>query len=589
MAEAAGLVLGAFPVLVLSLSNFAQSLETAKSWRHYRRELKAYARTLDCQRVWYLDTLEELFDGIATTDAEVAELMDHPSELSWKPYEKRLQERLGPAYERYLETIQEMTAALEDFRHRIGIRESGEVEWINSSSIKREMKRLQLVLSKKVYTELLIKIDKANKDLRGFTHQNRFLEPVRHKRRSKFNAAYFKELRMNARSLYNVVVDGGAWNCTYRSQHVANLRLELRHKGLVKTKFRVLLTNGIYQSASSNASSKDIWNWREIDVAPLPGPSVPLVADTAAHTAPASPARAQEASGKSPRPRKKVTWSSSSAHSGTEAPSLSAALTHRPITDLCNAIQPCTANGVIGVLVDDHSNRKHDVHVVGQALPAHHQIDPTSLDSLLKVSHNQFSNFYLSRRDRLRIAAILASSVLQLDTTSWLRPRLRSAHIVFISQDSTTDFSQPYLSSRICADSRATSAEELTPKEAADETAYLIHNDSLFGLGTTLIELAFGKPLAEMQHPQDVQSDDTLTSIKTANRLLDLVYNESGGRYGDVVRRCLHCSFDVKDKTFENDKFQEAVLDSIVTPLMQDLEAFEGCATGEVGSGAFAT
>ena len=127
MAETAGLVLAAFPAIVQALSSFAKSLETAKSWRYYRRELKSYARMLDCQRTWYSDTLEELFDGIVTTDDELAQLMSHPDGPSWKLHEDQLRFRLGTAYMSYLNTIEELMAALQDFSQRIGIDESGKV------------------------------------------------------------------------------------------------------------------------------------------------------------------------------------------------------------------------------------------------------------------------------------------------------------------------------------------------------------------------------------------------------------------------------------------------------------------------------
>ena len=55
---------------------------------------------------------------------------------------------------------------------------------------------------------------------------------------------------------------------------------------------------------------------------------------------------------------------------------------------------------------------------------------------------------------------------------------------------------------------------------------------------------------------------------------MNSIYDESPGSYGDVVRRCLDCSFDIRDKSFDNDEFQAAVFESIVTPLARDLEAF---------------
>ncbi|KAL8939216.1 MAG: hypothetical protein Q9211_002839 [Gyalolechia sp. 1 TL-2023] len=484
----------------------------------------------------------------------MAELMQDPSGPLWTLYEAKLQERLGNAYAGFLQTMREMTNALEALRRKIGIEEQGNVDWSNYSSIKREIERLRLVLSKKAYTELVSQIDKANKDLREFTHQNRFLEQVRRKRQSKRNAEYFKELRRSARSLYNVLIEGTGWSCRCKSQHIASLRLETRHRGHPDTKFRVLLANEAPQSAYSNSSNQHTWTWREIDIAPQ--------ADhTTADSSPPLPVR------KFSRLQKRVRWVTSSTSSVSEPSTLE-------VTDLCNAIQNPTANGVVGMVVDNMFSHKHHIYQVEQCFFQQCEVDSKSLANLLGTSNDQTTNPHLSRRDRLRIAVTLASSVLQLDKTFWLQPRWSSADIFFLFKDSKTRFDQPYLSSRICVNSLYSHSQQ---PNIADEMAHIIHSDILFALGVTLIELAFGKALVEMQRPEDTQSDEILTIIKTSHRILDLVYTESGGRYGDVVRRCLHCSFDVRDKSFENDDFQEAVIDLVVAPLMQDLEAFEGC------------
>ncbi|KAL8830378.1 MAG: hypothetical protein Q9170_005759 [Blastenia crenularia] len=387
MAEAAGLVLAAFTVVVQGLSSFVQSMEMVKSWRFYRRELKIYARDLECQRIWYLDTLEELFDGIIHSEDEMAELLQEPSGPKWKRHEKGLQERLGTAYPSYQQCIVTLTEALKAFPEKVGLNDSGEV---------------------------------------------------------RPGTARFKQ----------------------RLNRVSN----------------------------------------------------------------AAPA---------------------------------------PIADLCSAIQPRGPAAAVRVLEDEDLNCRHDINVLG---PVTCPIE--SLDGLLCLSGSHLSALYLSRLSRLRVAVTLASSVIQLDQTSWLRSQWNSADILFMSQDA--ELGQPFLSST-----------PTSPVEAAEEFAHLIHNDTLFALGVTLIELAFGKPLADMRRPQDDQSDRTLTTIKTTHRLLDSVYKEIGGRYSDVVRRCIHGSFDVRDKTMENEEFQEVVYDMVLIPLMQDLQAFDGSVA--VPSEAFAS
>ena len=86
---------------------------------------------------------------------------------------------------------------------------------------------------------------------------------------------------------------------------------------------------------------------------------------------------------------------------------------------------------------------------------------------------------------------------------------------------------------------------------------HLIRSEVLFALGLTLIELRFGQTLSELQTPEDVNSVEAFTNYRTATRLLDYVYNESGSRYEDVVRRCLQCSFDLRDASLDNEEFQQ--------------------------------
>ena len=118
--------------------------------------------------------------------------------------------------------------------------------------------------------------------------------------------------------------------------------------------------------------------------------------------------------------------------------------------------------------------------------------------------------------------------------------------------------------------------EQDHPAESSALKTRVVRSEPLFALGLALTELCFGKNLSEMQRPEEIDSNETLTRLNTAHRLLGDVYNESGGRYGDVVRRCLFCLFDMRDVSLDNEDFQDAVYDNIVSPLIQDLETFKG-------------
>ena len=188
----------------------------------------------------------------------------------------------------------------------------------------------------------------------------------------------------------------------------------------------------------------------------------------------------------------------------------------------------------------------------------------------------------LSRRDRLYIAMTLASSVLQLDGTDWLSKRWRSKDILFLPlEDQGTmtwriDFSNPYIAWQGVSRNRVigTQAESDVPSAIRH-----IRHDYLFALGCTLTELSLNQRLYDMRTPDDVEPVEAMTDFNTAMRLVDAVYAESGTKWGDVVLRCLTCPFNLRnlrDLTIDNEEFQEAIYNDVLTPLRQDLENFDG-------------
>ncbi|KAL9063449.1 MAG: hypothetical protein Q9161_009465 [Pseudevernia consocians] len=280
--EAAGLVLAVFPIVVSGLQQFTEGLETIKIWKRYHRELSEYARTLETQRIVYLNTIERLFEGIIQSNDELENLMDDPGLVfSRNPqYEEQLRRRLGRSYGNYSRIMADMLEALRAARNKLGIDENGKVcsvmllrcrqrnflhyhaladlftllyqiIWNDYSSPERQFKRLKLALSKKIYADLLSEIKEANRELTDFTKDSYVLESNRNNRQSKHQPVDFKVIRRQARSLDNVMVTGRSWRCGCRKYHVASLRLEPRpweeNKGTANTvgaqslKFRLLV------------------------------------------------------------------------------------------------------------------------------------------------------------------------------------------------------------------------------------------------------------------------------------------------------------------------------------------------------------
>ena len=248
-----------------------------------------------------------------------------------------------------------------------------------------------------------------------------------------------------------------------------------------------------------------------------------------------------------------------------------AELNWRYIQDVCSALcAPDRTKREIGFLIDEGSD-KHQHKLYRADTIVRSQNSSRSLEEILK-SQRYSPDEGLSRRDRLQIAVILASSVLQLDGTSWLKSGWSSDDIFFHHKNGQgSEYSYPYLSWQRCCNT-----DMLCSLDNLCISNHMIRSDVLLALGLTLLELCFGRTLADMRKPEDVDLNETATRLRTATRLHSRVYNEMGIPYGDVVRRCLYGIFDVQELNLDIEEVQQKVLDDVVTPLVDDLNNFNG-------------
>ena len=113
--EVAGLTLAIFPVLVDGLKHFKEGVETVRSWQSYRHDLANNFYTLKIARVFFLNTIEELLDGIIQSQEELEALRKNPYGIhSIKPlYEEQLRRRLEHDYDDHMETMRCLLEALQ--------------------------------------------------------------------------------------------------------------------------------------------------------------------------------------------------------------------------------------------------------------------------------------------------------------------------------------------------------------------------------------------------------------------------------------------------------------------------------------------
>jgi hypothetical protein len=200
------------------------------------------------------------------------------------------------------------------------------------------------------------------------------------------------------------------------------------------------------------------------------------------------------------------------------------------------------------------------------------------LENLLRSSahanlqSNQRGGPLINRRDRLLIALILASTLLQLHPTPWLSKRWGKEHIRFLKQLGNTQeplLTQPFIFKALTSSSISTLLQA-NQEESSSQTGPHIREESVFALGKLLVELSLNAPLEDMRIEQELGKDgkaNQYTDWMAADRLLEDVYNQEGTLYGDAARRCIRCDFNQREESMENDEFRQAVFQGVVVPL----------------------
>ena len=166
----------------------------------------------------------------------------------------------------------------------------------------------------------------------------------------------------------------------------------------------------------------------------------------------------------------------------------------------------------------------------------------------------------------MKLSLILSSSVLQLHKTPWLSEKWGKNDILFLEGTSGT-----YVSSFLSA-SKVPPQDLSTPSKALP----VVRNQTIFALGVILIELCLGAALESMRNSEDLGDDgnpNALTDYMTASRLVNEVYDEGGGRYGDAVRRCINCEFDQRKASLEVE-CRKSSYQGVIQPLEDDWANF---------------
>lgn len=415
------------------------------------------------------------------------------------------------------------------------------------------MKGIKMTVSINTYRQLLENVDKANYDLREIVHQSISLESHRQRRRSKHFIAQLKAFRQHAASIYYAFILGKGWNCHCKINHVARLRLETRPTllGIANTN----ATTAQFRILVAQREKRAIIQYQAVEILSFFDKKNIVVIRNDSKTK-----------------SRMVSFDPISSQHSVHFSETSLNQDSNLIVNLCSKLYTAQNSGKAIGFVVDKENDKHKHHFTLADPIITSESEMKSLRDLLSCSGRESRNNRFLRGERLRIAVILASSVLQLHGTPWLEAQWTCRDIHLHERDCSEDDREqydPYLPWMLCKNSFQPPISSIDQKQSS-------RCEILIALGLVLVELCVGKPLTEMHTPEDNHQSEFMSRLNTAEKMLDVVYREMGASYGDVVRRCLRQPFDVRVISLENEELQQMVFDKIVTPLSNDLENFEG-------------
>jgi len=119
--EIAGVILGAFPILISALKGYGELARKVGHWSSIRQEYQKCKNEINAQHVEFIGNLRRLLLTLGVDDARISRLLAGPGGEEWKDADLayQLQDHLRDSYDVFLGTIQDMNKAMEDLKKEI--------------------------------------------------------------------------------------------------------------------------------------------------------------------------------------------------------------------------------------------------------------------------------------------------------------------------------------------------------------------------------------------------------------------------------------------------------------------------------------
>jgi hypothetical protein len=123
--EIAGLVLGAFPLLIQVLKTYREGAEALNDWWRIERAYKKTCQDLSYHQILFEGNVERFLLPLVADDDELLVLMADPAGGAWEnvELEARLRQRLPKSYDLFLDIMGDISDLVDALKKELGVKE----------------------------------------------------------------------------------------------------------------------------------------------------------------------------------------------------------------------------------------------------------------------------------------------------------------------------------------------------------------------------------------------------------------------------------------------------------------------------------
>lgn len=549
--EIAGVVLGAFPLIVFGVEQYRKLAANYAFFLAIQEEYEACLGDMEYYHLMYQQNLRILLMPVTADASELSSLMRDPLGPRWKEhsFQQRLESRLGKSFKAYIGTLKDMRDTMEKLKRELMVEDTAlqarihrtdSTQQTGTSGIPCRSKpaktkafvermefeayRLKFSINNATRKPLFDRLKETNERLEKLLSIIAHIHTLSHGELVERGSTYALEktcqkIWKRSDRLFQAL--RASWQCSCTAQHFANLRLE--HHMMDDACFEVILT-----FASQLSLFKRTWSWKELrcyhpESCPVrtssPPPDMELTGQTVQLAVEVQPSHTIPGLG---------------ATSGERQRRVNFAPLQDDTTDqvtwahmkLCENLGSRGEKDYVGMI--QHDNEMFHLHSISKRK---HRIQdrPITLDEIL----NSALPHKLSRRQRISVALLLASSVAQLQFGSWLDHGLTKYDVLFFPSESGALHG---------ADHEPFICQGFPKRDPTRQEKVLTEYDFL-SLGILLLELCFGKRLEDSifrtKQVNETNEVKKALDMLAAHTWAKEVFDEMGTEYNNAVKWCL--------------------------------------------------